>query len=123
VSRYQLIDNNPYVGVNYYRLVDNSLSGVEDYSEIVRVDFTPNEKGIPYPNPIAVREPINLQLSSAIGDVNVQVFDMQGIPVAVDLSRSGKHLKIQIRRRKEGVYLLRVIEAGLVSTTKIKVRY
>jgi hypothetical protein len=123
VSRYQLIDNNPYVGVNYYRLVDNSLSGVEDYSEIVRVDFTPNEKGIPYPNPIAVGEPINLQLSSAIGDVNVQVFDMQGMQVAVDLSRSGKHLKIQIRRRKEGVYLLRVIEAGLVSTTKIKVRY
>ena len=39
IQEYQHLDLNPYNGVNYYRLVDISTSGEENYSDIILVHF------------------------------------------------------------------------------------
>lgn len=121
-SSYQLIDPNPAIGINYYRLVDNSLSGDKNYSEIVLVRFKPSAKALPYPNPIGIGETINLQLSSATSNVEVQVFNMQGVSIPVSSSRLGRNLEMKIKVRQEGIYLLRVMEGNQVLHTKIEVR-
>ena len=51
IINYFAIDNNPYSGVNYYRLLQVDYDGTQDYSNTIAVNFIGENEIIVYPNP------------------------------------------------------------------------
>lgn len=52
--RYSLIDTDPDVGTNYYKLRQTDLDGAYEEFDIIAVDWEPPDKFIVYPNPVEV---------------------------------------------------------------------
>jgi hypothetical protein len=65
---YSMVDFNPLMGVSYYRLKQTDYDGKYEYSDVVAVTFTGDEKGEPSimlsPNPTNGDKGINVLLSN-----------------------------------------------------------
>jgi len=64
LRRYQFIDPQPQQGMNYYRLRQVDVSGVETYSETVQIYFDGEYMSL-YPNPVNQAEGLHLHLHLA----------------------------------------------------------
>lgn len=79
-NKYSFTDNNPVIGVNYYRIKSTQATNGIKYSAIVRVEM--NEKGIKsitvYPNPVK-GSVIGLQMNNLeAGDYTARLFNNAG---------------------------------------------
>jgi hypothetical protein len=76
---YQMLDQNPESGYNFYRIKSKGIAGEIKYSNIVKVDFTKNKPVISiFPNPIEGGV-IKLQMHSMpTGIYNASVFNNIG---------------------------------------------
>lgn len=77
---YQFIDENPYLGLSYYRLVQTDFDGTTEQFPFVSVLFTPNKEKISvHPNPIRGRR---VQLRSSGKEENelmtLRITNLQG---------------------------------------------
>ena len=85
---YTFIDENPYSGINYYRLKQLDYDGVYEYSKVVKVDYK-SQNGFfsVFPNPSNGR--INLQYSHSFEeDIEVKIIDNTGRIIQDYLLRS-----------------------------------
>lgn len=78
VYRYQ--DSTPEQGVNYYRLVDIDVNGIESRSEIVRVNLAPAEpiQTAVYPNPVSQGAPLYIRLDPTFEGGLVSIYNDLG---------------------------------------------
>jgi hypothetical protein len=75
---YQTFDNNPFEGINYYRLKQTDYDGTSSYSQIVSVDFSKKEYETNiYPNPFSDQLVINLSGYDG-GDTIITLLDLTG---------------------------------------------
>ncbi len=80
---YLEIDNNPFEGINYYRLKQVDFDGKFSYSQIVAVEFkkqlsvSANEPVI-FPNPVGKSETLNIQFNTWHTQALVVLRDMKG---------------------------------------------
>lgn len=71
LSEYQFVDEHPFEGVSYYKLVQVDYDGQTDSSEMVAVEFT--SKLVVYPNPLNRGE-----ILRGMGTEPFQIFDGTG---------------------------------------------
>lgn len=89
VNNYKEYDENPFQGVNYYRLRQTDFDGHETWSDVKVVSFTKAGAISLYPNPFHSDE-INITTADANNQVNeVKVFDATGKLVYSQSSPSG----------------------------------
>lgn len=78
INDYEYIDENPYLGINYYRLKQIDIDGSADYSEVIAVEFKNSVVNINvFPNPSNndVNIHINLPFKE---DIKIKISDSAG---------------------------------------------
>ena len=115
-SAYQVIDNSPFTGINYYRLKMTDIDGKISYSAVVVIKF--QKKGLitvspnPAKNFITIKGIENLK--------RIQVMDINGkIVEELYPTADGKY---SIHNLKSGVYILKFMSADGIQNQKLVVQ-
>lgn len=124
---YEVIDEHPFTGTNYYRLRQTDYNGNFSLSSVISCiatgDNTMRVLSV-YPNPVQTNVVINLDLSEN-DDVEVNVLNSNGRSVydhIFSLSDGIQQLYIPLQKLNPGVYFLRVhCEYGEYSQKILKV--
>ncbi len=107
VKEYFYLDQNPYTGINYYRLKQTDLDGKFTYSKIRFVKFNKeisSQLSI-FPNPNSgefriINEGSNIEF--------LKMYDMLGNEILIQSELSGNNALIKADNVKKGIYLLRI---------------
>ncbi len=103
VTNYHFVDENPFPGINYYRLRQTDINGTEELTEWIAVVFK-DGNDIPvdiWPNPATSY----LYLKGLTGDTHVSIYDYTGKLVQEDLL-SGEERLLTIDRLTAGIYII-----------------
>jgi hypothetical protein len=104
---YQMLDANPTIGWNYYRLKIVSTSNEVSYSKIVRVQFGENNNIVISPNPATEF----LQVQNASIGAQLQLLSTDGKILQTKLVQSTNE-KINVQALSAGVYFIKVVSAN-----------
>jgi hypothetical protein len=124
-NRYNFRDKQPFLGVNYYRLVDIDNNGIENNSEIIRVNVpkvNDLESAIRvYPNAVKAGESINIILENySASEIAFELISLEGRPILKTVKLLEEATQLQIPSNlKAGYYLLRVSGLGFSKTNRI----
>lgn len=113
---YQLTDNNPADGVNYYRLHQTDLDGRSTLSEIRTVEFKNTAAIQIYPNPVRTTAVIK----GLSGNETLRVYDGQG-RIVKDVKAGGAQETINFSSLAQGTYRVQVVavDGKLVKTLSV----
>ncbi len=83
---YSEVDENPYSGTSYYRLIQTDYSGLHSTSNIVSVNLEHNSENLGldisnvelYPNPVNDMLNLKYNFNSDYGNVRILIFDVYG---------------------------------------------
>jgi hypothetical protein len=104
VAQYELVDNNPSNGTNYYRIKCTDSGGLVFYSNILQFRLSGNEGFKFYPNPV------DKLLIVQIGSVaSLQILNSAGTVLLSKQLQSGVQV-INVSSLEKGEYLLRVVD-------------
>ncbi|MEO1260025.1 MAG: T9SS type A sorting domain-containing protein [Bacteroidota bacterium] len=108
VIDYETYDEQPFTGINYYRLKQVDFDGTFAYSPIRSVVFNRRETLVSiYPNPVS--NVANVQLPTNIEMAALQVFDAGGRMVfAQENMEQSSFLQLNVQDWKAGAYVLQV---------------
>jgi hypothetical protein len=110
LALYGFTDTAPLTGTNFYRIEQRDIDGSTSFSSVVQLNFAPTASPLVYPNPATNN--INLTVenytTAAIIDASGRVLSQQ--PIA--------NGNIEISQLKPGSYLLRLVGASGVVTTR-----
>ncbi|MCC6251914.1 MAG: hypothetical protein IT238_05580 [Bacteroidia bacterium] len=132
---YSNIDNEPYLGVSYYRLKQTDFDGRYSYSQIVSVNFSnnswSNNQVLVYPNPVSLNNNdgiyVVLPNTMDLHPINVQILDITGkIVYYGQFDYVNINTPIFVKFKSDdfanGVYALRILQNNtLINTTKLSI--
>jgi len=105
---YKACDENPYTGINYYRLRQTDYDGNYSYSDIVPVLLLTEKDLVIFPNP--VNTTVNIAYNSiSATTMNLQLIDLTGKVVSsftYDINTGSNTLQINAGDIAPGVYIL-----------------
>jgi hypothetical protein len=104
---YQMLDANPTIGWNYYRLKIVSSTNEVSYSKIVRVQFGKNNNIVISPSPATEF----LQVQNASIGAQLQLLSTDGKILHTKLVQSTNE-KINVQALSAGVYFIKVVSAN-----------
>jgi hypothetical protein len=117
-NAYSIVDNNPVVGVNYYRIQSTQTNNNKAYSTIVRVEMS--DKGIKsitvYPNPVkSSTNTIGLQLNNlTAGSYTAVLYNTAGQQVWLNtINHNGSNGSTSLQLNKtlaSGTYQLQLTD-------------
>ena len=81
ILHYSAIDNNPYLGKSYYRLMQTDFDGKFTYSNFLTVNFEKLYDFIIYPNPFKTSITVSLNDASQIENCELKIYNSMGIEV------------------------------------------
>ena len=119
---YLLVDENPFIGLSYYRLKQTDFDGSFEYSKIVVVSFKSNvlEIGHVFPNPL--KEVLNIPISvKKTSSVLITITDVLGrvmISKKLDL-KEFLIVKMSTSELSSGNYLLNIETEEFSKTIKL----
>jgi hypothetical protein len=121
---YSIIDNQPVVGNNYYRLKIIDIDGTVSYSKIINISFgetASNNFARVYPNPTSGNLNVEIQ-STANFETNVIAYDLVGKKIydqTTSIAKGLNTLQIDFSNFASGVYVLQFSDVtGNIRTTK-----
>lgn len=121
---YQLIDNEPFKGINYYRLKQVDLDGKVNYSKIISLYFSGGEEIFNiFPNPSTDLD-ISILLSAKAGNrLHIKVIDAAGRNIfAENQVYTGDKISLKSNKHiAKGIYLVVVqnITTGSIQSKKL----
>jgi hypothetical protein len=75
---YEFTDDQPDMGINYYRLLSKGLGKDEKYSKVISLDFGLGLSGRAFPNPLDGDLSVELDIESNSGTVEASIYDVVG---------------------------------------------
>jgi len=110
---YQFIDNNPEVGANFYRLVQEDRDGTVSVHGTISILFgEPNKQGLQvYPNPIQSNSLLTIRMANASGAYTATVFSMNGataLKVKGTIDQINQSINRGLQKLGSGIYLLEI---------------
>jgi len=115
---YNITDEKPFLGVNYYRLKQIDFDGKYEYSDIVAVNVTENDSYNIYPNPANNQIIINgLSL-----DDEVVLVDVTGT-IVLKYKSTGSKAIIGVNEISEGIYFVKIIRENRLKIKKISIQH
>jgi hypothetical protein len=111
-TSYDLVDKNPYSGVNYYRLVQVDFDGRSSNSSMKVVSIAPEASHVyMYPNPVADFVMIGVDAELNPKPEHADIYDISGkVVLTVDLNQTNAKgdYKLDVSRLSGGVYTVRL---------------
>ncbi len=111
-KRYQIIDNQPFTGRNFYRLTQIDRDGKSQKSALAQVNFSKRAAIRAYPNPVG--DELTLALfSEKNADAELSVFDQNGRLVLknpMPVVRGSMTCRVAVGDLPAGIYFLRLVE-------------
>lgn len=109
--QYLYTDNTPLTK-NYYRLKLLDKDGKYNYSKVVTVELTDNNKFIIYPNPAT--NSIQLQFNKIItAKVNIEISDAAGkVVIRQNVSANGTAIMLSTSKLTAGIYIVKATAYG-----------
>ncbi len=111
-TTYTFLDEEPGMGINYYRLFSKDLDGTGTYSKIVSIDFSAGIKVKTFPNPFYQTLNIEMAIEKSIeGDVSIGLYDIAGKQVLnkkMDGQSRSANFSLPTNDLVPGSYLIRV---------------
>ena len=104
IINYFAIDNNPYSGVNYYRLLQVDYDGTQDYSNTITVNFIGENEIIVYPNPTTGI--INIEGAS---NFQLMVYTPSAELLFNTKIENSNIYKLDLSNYSKGVYIIQLI--------------
>ncbi|MCO4818406.1 MAG: T9SS type A sorting domain-containing protein [Bacteroidetes bacterium] len=124
VLKYEYIDMNPYMDVNYYRIMQVDYDGKYDYSDIVMVNSLVQQADINlkvFPNPATDKVQVQWGENEETG--KVVVLGLNGKVVAEQLPDQHNNTTIDLTSIKDGVYFIQFIGTTTTKTERLVVRH
>ncbi|SOD11632.1 T9SS type A sorting domain-containing protein [Pedobacter xixiisoli] len=115
VRNYNVVDENPINGTNYYRLKQTDFNGKYSYSEIKSVKFANLKENVLkiYPNPVINKTAFSLATESAAVQMLVSAIDGKVILRETgSISSLNQKLNSKINQLTTGVYILQLTVDG-----------
>ena len=114
-SNYIYTDNDPFNGVNYYRLKQVDKEGIITYADTVNLSYSLNnltnsESGtiVVYPNP--AQELINVDIPNReLKQITINIYDMQGKKIRSKQLGANDKLQENVSGLYLGIYFIEVI--------------
>ncbi len=113
---YTTTDNYPVKGINFYRLRQVDLDNRFDYSATKSVSFNTNAEVLITPNP--AKDIVNIYAGNGNKKIDVLLLDASGKTVR-KLNSVEQHIQINTASLARGIYYIKVIEEGNVTTQKL----
>ncbi len=120
-NTYTYVDDNPFSGLNYYRLRQEDYDGLKTHSDVISVSITnkPIEVFRVYPNPVSGNAS-SLYFEDIYGSANITLYNLQGQTIeSYDtlLDSPGGRIKLDFLNVDKGIYYL-VVKSGACSEVK-----
>jgi len=121
-GRYQVLDKNPKVGLNYYRILQADLDEMSSYTNIVSVEYNRTFNLIAYPNPVYNEVSIsgdNIQSAKQINVVDATGRFLFSKKIENESQLKNMSLIDDLNISKPGVYFLELFNDGKSETVRI----
>ncbi len=108
---YDFVDDQPEMGINYYRLLSKGYGKDEKYSKVISLDFGLGLSGRVYPNPLDGELSIDLDIESNAGIVDVSIFDVVGKQILskkIESSDRRINMTLPTAELPPGIYIVKV---------------
>jgi hypothetical protein len=124
ISQYNMLDTNPTIGYNYYRLIQNTKNGLSSVTSDIKKVFREGEHlhTVVYPNPATDKVVLNIE-SSKTTPVYITILDATGKIVKQVVSPIEKGLNnvaLNIQDIVNGTYQIQITDAARVQTKVVK---
>ena len=110
--QYTYVDQTPYAGVNFYRLIQRDYLGEERVTDYIDIDYDGRFDSALFPNPIATEQQINLRFYGFENqELQTELVDMSGRRLGrqtFDLTEGENLLPLENRARRPGMYFVQV---------------
>ncbi len=111
---YRLIDNNPFIGNNFYRIKEVDVDANATYSNIINVIYNPAVHYLQlYPNPVKDNLSIRIKLNAS-DKINIQVSDLSGRTIKtmeVNAGSTIREYQIDTKKLPSGIYFLKIVNS------------
>lgn len=117
---YELIDNHPQIGHNYYRLQQVDLDGKSNFSQTIELFREAKENNINiYPNPTSSMLNVECKILDD-EEINITLSDFSG-RMLKKISSNHNITEIELGEIAHGIYIVQVIKnQQIISTQKIE---
>jgi hypothetical protein len=116
---YSNVDNNPFVGVSYYRLKQTDFDGAFSYSEVKQVTFTSSDIVRIFPNP--AKNEVFVSFSDLSVFNEIVITDLTGKIIIIENTTEKSMISIPLTNLASGVYLVSCKGSGHTITQKLVV--
>ncbi|BDS12017.1 M43 family zinc metalloprotease [Aureispira anguillae] len=122
-NAYNYLDQQPHVGINYYRLGQVDLDGTQTFSKIVAVRFEADQQPIMTiaPNPAYNHLTVDYD-SPQKGLLMVEIYDLVGKKMLSESNLSvndgGNKILLNVKDYPKGIYVLRVKQGNYATTRR-----
>lgn len=115
VNNYSFTDQQPFDGINFYRLKQVDLDGKFTYSPIIRILFDGfGTKLVLYPSPVT--DMLNIDFAGKQKTVLINLFDAQGKLVQRTTLANQSPLKLNVEQLPKGSYTIQLSDGEMIST-------
>ena len=120
VNHYELTDENPFEGVNYYRLKQVDFDGTVTYSNTLSVEFGDvHEQFVIYPNPGKQGDELTI-VGEITPDTKIELVDQTGrVILEQQIYRSEDRVLLNLSSVQAGLYAVRFIQGQHVQVQKL----
>jgi hypothetical protein len=125
INNYEVFDNDPLIGKNYYRLIDIDNNGIENASEMILIEYfkTLNIDLRPYPNPIDKGATLYIDLDQELKLSGVTLHHINGSEIPVKTERTKDRLAVYPSQVEQGIYMLSIRVNGRQMNFKVMVKH
>ncbi len=110
LNQYNAIDNDPFEGVNYYKLKQTDYDGSFTYSNIQTINNTAFEESVIYPNP--TEGVLNIKFNGVNKEKNHNIILIDNLGKAIlNLTSNGESVDLSLLDYAPGIYFL-ILDSG-----------
>ncbi len=128
---YMHVDTDPFIGLNYYRIIETETNGKTNKSAIKQITISSKDtfKMTVFPNPVHVGEPVHVHFEGTFPGhlLHLTIFDNKGRLVQTDVVETdeyhGVHIGVDVDHKlKPGTYVIKAINGSNSTNHKLIVQ-